>query len=358
MLLPLDLVRLGFEPALDLVLQGARGGVARVRALRERLQTRPLESDGDLPPGRALPRRPGRVAEDRGERGDRVRARERPLEREDLVHHDPERPDVRALVDVAGGRLFGRHVGGSTEDLADARVVLARRQHAPHVDAVEDLREAPVEDLHFAVLAEHHVRGLEVAVEDPPAVGEVDRLRDLQEDLDEAGDREVRHRLRVAAAERAEDVGERAPADVAHRAERRAALGDEDVERHDVRVLELPEDPRLVEEARASDGIVSLHDLEGDVAAERGVAREEDGAHAALGEEARDLVAHAAGLLLRRRARARRLEAAARRRRERDVFGGIGLRVLPVVGHAASTGLGPKRPTRNAAGTGSQRMSA
>ena len=52
----------------------------------------------------------------------------------------------------------------------------------------EDLGEAPVHHLDLAEGADHHVRGLQVAVDHPPRVGIGDRLGDRLEDRQEAGE--------------------------------------------------------------------------------------------------------------------------------------------------------------------------
>ena len=327
-LLALDLVRLGLEPRLHLVLQLAHGSMAGVGRLREGLEARALERDRDFAARRALAGRLRVVAEDGRQRRDRVRSGEGPLEREGLVHHDAERPDVGALVDRHGRRLLGRHVARGPDDFADARVIRARSEDLP-VPALHHLRETPVEDLDLAVLAEHDVRGLEVAMEHAARMREVDRLCDLEQHLHEPRDGVPGDGLRVAPAQAAEHVGERAAPDVAHRAERGAVVHDERVERNDVRVLELAEDAHLVEEARAARGVVALGHLERDLPPERGVAREEHRAHAALGDQALDFVTDRARRVVGRVGpRGRRGNAGGRpvrRRGERFLFGGIAL---------------------------------
>jgi hypothetical protein len=211
-------------------------------------------------------------------------------------------------------------------------VVRAGRENLS-LSALHHLREPPVQDLDLAVLAEHDVGRLQVAVEDAARVREVDRLRDLQQDLHEAGEGVAGRRLRVASAQPGEDVRERAAAHVPHRAERSTVVDDERVEGDHVRVLELAQDPHLVEEARAAARVVALDHLQRDLAAERRVPRDEDGAHPALGEELHDVVPHLASGLARRVGRESRAlrNRAVRRRGEGFLFG----RVAVVAAHGA-----------------------
>ena len=58
-----------------------------------------------------------------------------------------------------------------------------RRRRRPR----QDLGQAPVHHLHLAERADHHVRGLQVAVDHAPRVRVGHRLADLLEDREEAG---------------------------------------------------------------------------------------------------------------------------------------------------------------------------
>src|SRR5690606_10017667 len=104
----------------------------------------------------------------------------------DLVEHEAERVDVAAVVDLQTARLLGRHVDGR----ADAG--------AGHRQAREDLApgDAEVHKLHglgqqpgLAVVADpaphdHHVRRLDVAVDDPGRVDVLERPHDPLHDVD------------------------------------------------------------------------------------------------------------------------------------------------------------------------------
>ena len=89
------------------------------------------------------------------------------------------------------------------------------------------------------LLVEQHVRGLDVAVDEPVRVGRVERVRDLRGD----GDGPLRRQGALAPQQRLE-VG---PVDVAHRDEQAAVGLARLVDRDDVRVVEARREPRLAE---------------------------------------------------------------------------------------------------------------
>ena len=194
--------------------------------------------------------------------------------RERLVHQHPERPDVRAGVDLAGAfDLLGRHVRGRPE--RDARRRHARR--ALH----GDVRDAEVEQLgdhRPAGVRQEDVLGLDVAMHDASPVGVSDGLDDRHQDpgggvegeplaaarsevgtevlaLEELLDEEGNAGRVFSYVEDVDDVG--VPHDVG-----RARLAQE------------PSDDVAVGE------VLGLEDLDGHVAAEIRVARLPDFAHA------------------------------------------------------------------------------
>jgi hypothetical protein len=222
----------------------------------------------------------------------------RRLTGEDLAQDRTEREDVAALVelvDVAQG-LLGRHVGGRPHDAARDRLrALRLAAHGrddgmllPFLRALlqaEHLREAPVDDDDLAERPDHHVGGLEVAVDHAAAVGVRHRERELLED------RERVVAVRVGVHERRQ----RAPLDELHR-EVRAAVGLQAhaVDGHDAGVLELAADLRLLDEALDDVGalrVLGAQHLERDVAVEVLVAAAVDEADAAARDLAEDLVA-------------------------------------------------------------------
>ncbi len=215
-----------------------------------------------------------------------------------LEEHYPE----RVHVGVPGDRLriadlLGRHVSGRAEHLLlaapRARTCVAR------VDAFGlELRASPVEHEHLAVLAEHDVGRLEVAMDDAVLVRELDGLTHLDERVEEAVERETRRHRRVARAELGEHVPERPAADALHREVGPAVGLAHLVHRHDGRVLEPGLDATLVHEAlrRAADAR-GAEDLDGDVSPDPRVAVEPDLRRAAASDGLLQLVA----LLERRR---------------------------------------------------------
>ena len=159
--------------------------------------------------------------------------------------------------------------------------------HLAHfVSDTLDQLDLRVFNLHLAEGPDQDVRGPEVAVHDSARVGVGHRLADGLEHVEQLAAIE-----RVAAAE---ERGQRAALGEFHR-EVRPLVGHEPelVDRHHARVLELPADLRLLDEAplhvRAPREVCAQH-LQRDVAAELGVARPEDHAHPAARDLAPDPV--------------------------------------------------------------------
>ena len=155
------------------------------------------------------------------------------------------------------------------------------------VDSAEErsdrLRQAEVEELH-ARLRQHHVAGLQVAVNDPLAV----RLVQGIGDLDAAAQRLVERQGTLP-----ETILERFALEQLHHQEVRLVLATDVEERADVRVREPGDRPRLPLESLACfgrRGPVRGQDLHRDRAIEAGVARLVDLAHAARSERREDLV--------------------------------------------------------------------
>ena len=200
-----------------------------------------------------------------------------------LVEDDPDRVQVRAGVDGLALRLLGRQVLRGAHHRA--RLGHVRRAGA---------RDAEVGDLDAALLVDHHVVRLDVAVDDPALVGVAGGAQDLQHDVD--------RRLRRRRAALADDVLERAPADQLHRdvvgAVPLAAVEDAD----DAGVLQARRAGRLAPEAldeRDVLGQVAVEQLERDAAPELLVLGLVDVGHPAGAELGDDLVAavdHRVGL--------------------------------------------------------------
>jgi hypothetical protein len=124
---------------------------------------------------------------------------------------------------------------------------LDRRTLDPRV--LEDARDAPVEHVHLAEVAEHDVLGLEVAVNHTTAVGERYGLAHATHRRQQAPPRVGLRGGGVAAPKPLDDCGEGEAVDPLHREERRAVgPRPEVVDRDDAGVLELPLHQRLAHE--------------------------------------------------------------------------------------------------------------
>ena len=158
-----------------------------------------------------------------------------------------------------------------------------------HGRRAQDLGQAPVHHLHFAEAADHHVVGLEVAMDHAPGVRIGHRLADRLEDREEAGP--VVH----AVAARLEQGGEGVALHQLHGEEGPPVVeAAQLVDGHDPRVLQLPADLGLLDESADQPRIVAVlleQDLHGQVPAEVGVAAFQNGAHAAPGDLSQELVA-------------------------------------------------------------------
>ena len=195
---------------------------------------------------------------------------ERPRAGQQLVHDGAERIQVRGAGEIQALHLLGRHVAGRTGDALDARDVGVGHQG-----------DAKIDDAHVAVLREHDVRGLDVAVNHATRVRVVQRLGALEHQLDDVVDAQQV----VGAA-----VGGQG-ARAVH------VLGDDVavpilftgvVDRQDVRVVQHAHHVRLGQEHLARDarallvaGHVQAVDLDGHVAAVVRIVREIHGAGAA-----------------------------------------------------------------------------
>ena len=186
-----------------------------------------------------------RVAKDRGQERHLIGTRERTAARGQLVEHDAEREDVRARIGRPALGLLGRHVGHRTDDRARLREHVGRR-HGRRVETVVERRardvrggEAEVEYPQPAVVPEHDVVGLQIAVHDAPVVRGREGVRDR--------DRELQHPRSRKAAGR-ELAGQRVSLDQLHRQERAVARFFHRVDGDDVRMVERGQGARLAAE--------------------------------------------------------------------------------------------------------------
>ncbi len=208
------------------------------------------------------------------------RTRERRLPGQGLVEDASERVDIGALVERVAGDLLGGDVLERAHDLArDAH----SRQRA---GALGQPEVAEVAVLASGGLGDEHVRGLDVAMDEPLLVRGVERLCDLREEIDRA--------LGLERAVLGHDLGQVRALDVAHREEEQAVLVSRLVDRDDVRVVERGGDPRLAQEALAEAlvlGELGGDDLERDLAAEALLLGAVDRTHPATADERFDSVA-------------------------------------------------------------------
>ncbi len=159
-------------------LVGERGGAedaARGRA-RARLLERGSHPGRQVGRARLDRRRPG--ADPPG-RPLGARAAEGVVAGEGLPEHHPDGPDVGRRRGRLAGETFGGDVGQRPRDVSDRRQRLELRH----------LREPEVEQAHVGrlPLAEQHVGGLDVAVDDPAAVCVRERVQQLRGGLDRLG---------------------------------------------------------------------------------------------------------------------------------------------------------------------------
>jgi hypothetical protein len=199
---------------------------------------------------------------------------EGPPAREHLVEDDPHRPHVGPAVHLLALQDLGGEVAGRAQDHSRLR----------QVGAVET-SDAEVEDLDDAALGDPDVGGLDVAMDDPHRVGEVQGAADVHHHPDLLLEREpVDGDHGVAEL----DAFHELHGDVV-----RSLLLAQLEYGHDVRMLELGRRPRLTLEARerVPAGEERRGDrLEGDQPLEDGVAGAVDGAHRTLARDAQDLV--------------------------------------------------------------------
>ena len=273
------------EPALEVGEEVVHAGVAVLGAAGEASRERAAEPARD-PEARA----DELAGEDRVHELDDGAAAEGALAVEGLPEGDAEGELVGAGVDLAGLPLLGRHVEGGAEERTGAGEVpgeVARgglEGGGGLVALADSADEAEVHDARAAVGADHHVVGLEVAVDEAGAVGRGEAA---------GGGEEDREDLRERARALGEPGAGGEAVDELHGDEEAVALVQADVvDGDDVGVGELGEAAGLAEHA----GALVLagageEELEGDLAVELGVVCGVDGAHAPGPEQPEDHIA-------------------------------------------------------------------
>ena len=276
--------------------RGGSAARARVELLRDLLERHPDVAHALEPPPRVLaqaareqelelagqsldPRR--FVTENRGQRRCRARARERCLAGQHLVEDGAEAEDVAARVDAPPLRLLGRHVRHRADDDPVGRLARQRlRVVAAALPGAErgELGEPEVEELDGFVVGHHHVRRLQVAVDDPGRVRRREGAGNLRGDP---------HALPDGEAPARDHLREGTAGDELHRDEEGAVRLVDIEDRDDVRAGESARGLRLLDEPTAPFRVGHLlrrEDLEGDVAVEVEVARPVDDSHPAFAQ--------------------------------------------------------------------------
>ncbi len=197
---------------------------------------------------------------------------EHPLAREHLEQDQAERVDVALDRRRAAGELLGRHV--------------LRRAGARRRDVARRDGEAEVGDADVAVAVDHHVRRLEVAMQDAALVRGRDAGAELARDVDGL----VLRQPADAAQQRRQILA----VHVLHRQEPAAFVVAEIVETADVLVRHLAGDSELgvkLREAIAVGGDAGGQEFERDRLVERQVVGAVDLAHSAAAEQRHEAVA-------------------------------------------------------------------
>ncbi|MGC4120635.1 MAG: hypothetical protein QM765_39870 [Myxococcales bacterium] len=188
---------------------------------------------------------------------------------EQLVEHHPEGEDVGAAVGVRARSELGSHVarGPGGDGAGDALAV----------------GEPEVEDARRALGGDHHVVGLEVAVDDAQRVGVLEPAGDLLG---------VAPGLGPGHAAGGDERAQRPARDVLHDQHGAAVVLLDPVDRGDVRVDHGGGGARLLEHrlALGKRAGAGAHELERHLAQELGVLGEEDRAQAALAQHGLDAV--------------------------------------------------------------------
>ena len=236
--------------------------------------------------GQRLPRR--LALQHRGHGVRRRAPRERPRAGEHLVEEAAERPDVGTAIDQLASCLLRAHVGGRAENqagLGDRRARDGGRAFGI-AGRIQRLGNPEVQHLDLAVWRDLDVGGLEVAVHDAALVGEVDGFRDLARDgqCPGHGNRPpCEHRCERLALDEFED----------ERWWHSKARGLHAIDGTDVRMVQGRQDTGFTREAGQALGVGRERGgqrLDGDVAAEEGIAGAVHLAHAALAQRGQDLV--------------------------------------------------------------------
>jgi hypothetical protein len=231
--------RFAGQEAAQIVAQGAGAAVAAARRLGHGLGDDGLQRLGDV---RAQAAGRDRVlGHHLGHHHQQLGVLEGGAAGDQLVQGRAQRVDVAALVAALAAGLFGRHVRGRAQHRAGQGQRRAAAGHPGHPE---------VGDPDMGVPLEEQVLGLDVPVDDAAAVGVVDGVDRLDQQLDRAPGR-------------GHQLAHRAPADQLHGQVVAALLLAHLVDGDDVGMREARGHLRLAGEALAVDGLALVDDLEG-----------------------------------------------------------------------------------------------
>ena len=195
----------------------------------------------------------------------------------ELVEHDAEREEIGAMVGGEHAQLFGRHVGeGADGEAFLGEGGLGMKAHRLGGVVFAQLGEAEVEHLDPAVLVDHDVAGLEIAVLDPLGVGRGQGVGERHGDLEELLERQAAGR---------NELGEGLALDVLHGEEALAVGLFDRIDGDDVGMVERGDRLDLALEAGEAVGIFGegrRQSLQGDLAMQAQILGEVDDPHAAL----------------------------------------------------------------------------
>jgi hypothetical protein len=224
------------------------------------------------------------VAQDARDRGDGCVPDERFLAGGHLVEQHTEREYVAAGVDQLPLGLLGRHVRGRADHPALGRRIEGHGLVSVIAVVLDEFGQPEVEDGDAPLLRNHDVGWLEIPMGDPAGVSRSESVGQGRGQIEQSVERKP---------PLGNQLPERLPLDDFH-GKQDAARGFFDrVDRNDVRMIEGRDRPGFPLEARPALGVlcdVVGQDLQCDVTAQLGVACTVDFAHAALTEQAGDLV--------------------------------------------------------------------
>lgn len=227
---------------------------------------------------------------------------------DEFIQQDAKAVDIAAFVDRIAHRLFGRHVGGGTDQLAllglkDALAPCVAKFAFDPIDhllgALGDLGggelgrvtdlfgDTPIHDLDFAVLADHDIFGFDIAMDVAVFVGEMDRVQDLDKDLDASLERVALVKSRIACPQFFDHTRERLALHELHREIVVVVVVDPDImDRNDVGMFELSDSLDFFEKAHDLRSVAAIFfdPFHGDHAADIVVFDQDDFASAAFSE--------------------------------------------------------------------------